>query len=615
MPDPIEGESRTDFIARCISVVMDEPETTGPDHAVAKCEGMWDQFETAVEAVNTMKINCHVFRVDVAHVRRERHEGREHLVAPVIMMVEGVHCGSMGPSLYLAEEFSITPAIWNGVPLPVFHPEEDGQYVSANDPAIIEAQSVGRLYNVHFDEESKKLKGEIWVDIARAMEIDSTLVPHIESGRPLDVSTAHWSEDDPTTGVWNNEEYIAIVRNIRPDHLALLPGEEGACSWRDGCGVRANTEKEGGDLVDEFAEHLEEVRTTLADEVKAKDQGVLRSLFAKVARKLGLSVREPVVPELSAQEISHDELRGKLQVKVDELDQPSSPTPSVFHYVLDVYDDYLVFEARRENEDPKLFKQGFTIDDQNNVALVGRPEEVIQETEYVAASAQPATNEGSATEVNDDPTTTTETEVINMDRNESVTALITCEQNTFCEDDREFLMGLADDQFTKIEALAATKEESSTEDQEAVAAAAAKAKADAEAEAAVAAAEADAAAEAAPAAATEDPVKTQTLEELVANASPELKESIEAGQKVIRGQKDQLVAGILANKRSKFTEAQLREKGMDELMALAELAQAPVDFSLKIGGEIKEEKTVPDPPAMRWNKDRSPDYSHLDETK
>jgi len=48
-------------------------------------------------------------------------------------------------------------------------------------------------------------------------------------------------------GVWNEEEYHSIVRNYRPDHLALLPGAIGACSWEDGCGIRANKDiKKGG---------------------------------------------------------------------------------------------------------------------------------------------------------------------------------------------------------------------------------------------------------------------------------------------------------------------------------------------------------------------------------
>jgi hypothetical protein len=357
--------------------------------------------------------------------------------------------------------------------------------------------------------------------------------------------------------------------------------------------------------MEDFATNLEEVKDAIVDEEKSKDPSFLKRAFMKVSKALGLKV----------QEISHDELRSKLQAKVDELDRPTEPTLALYHYVLDVYDDYLVFEARKEGEDPVLYKQSFTVDEQNNVALVGRPEEVIQETEYVAASASPVVNaeaEESTTGTLNIETETKGKEEQAMDRTEKVNALITCEQNQWCEDDREFLVGLNDDQFTKIEALTATKEEpSTTEDPEAVAAAeaAAEAKAQADAEAEAAAAEATATATA-----DEEPVKVQKLEDLVANADPELRESIEAGQKMLREQKDALVKGIMEIKTNKFTEDQLRSKSMDELTALAELGRVEVDFSGKGGGEITEEKTVPDAPKMRWNKsDGSPDYSHLDE--
>jgi len=36
--------------------------------------------------------------------RIEKYNGEDHLVVPVVMMVEGVHAGSAGPMLHLAED-------------------------------------------------------------------------------------------------------------------------------------------------------------------------------------------------------------------------------------------------------------------------------------------------------------------------------------------------------------------------------------------------------------------------------------------------------------------------------------------------------------------------------
>ncbi|HEQ98824.1 MAG TPA: hypothetical protein ENO22_05735 [candidate division Zixibacteria bacterium] len=169
-------------------------------------------------------------------IRHELFEGREHLVAPVVLLVEGVH----NELFYPAEELAKYPDSWNGVPLPVFHPEESGKNVSANTPRLIEERSVGRLFNVRYDSAKNGLVGEVWIEIGKSKKIASQVLEAIESGGNLEVSSALFTDDDGIPGSWNGEEYIATVVNYRPDHLALLPGAEGACSWADGCGIRAN---------------------------------------------------------------------------------------------------------------------------------------------------------------------------------------------------------------------------------------------------------------------------------------------------------------------------------------------------------------------------------------
>ena len=41
----------------------------------------------------------------------------------------------------------------------------------------------------------------------------------------------------PAGSTWNGEPYRIIARNIRPDHLAILTDELGACSVVKGRGV------------------------------------------------------------------------------------------------------------------------------------------------------------------------------------------------------------------------------------------------------------------------------------------------------------------------------------------------------------------------------------------
>lgn len=170
-------------------------------------------------------------------VRRDLFEGRAHIVVPVVMIVDGV----LNDALVTQAEYGKFPDAWNGIPVPVGHPQENGGYVSACRPDIIE-RSLGVVFNARCDD--GKLKAEMWIDEGKAQRADhGDLLNAMESGALLEVSTGYFADDDPTPGEFNGASYSVVHRNIRPDHLALLPGEIGACSVADGCGTRVNTRK------------------------------------------------------------------------------------------------------------------------------------------------------------------------------------------------------------------------------------------------------------------------------------------------------------------------------------------------------------------------------------
>jgi len=178
-----------------------------------------------------------------ALVRQEVFEGRPHLVAPVVLICEGVH----NELMYSAEELAKFPDAWNGETVPVYHPiDVHGNQISVGDPKVIEEYGVGRLFNVNWDEASKKLKGEVWVDIekAKALTNGQRVLELLEAGEVIEVSTGLFVELIKSPGTWNGEEYQALAINIRPDHLALLPDGKGACSIQDGAGFpRVNQDK------------------------------------------------------------------------------------------------------------------------------------------------------------------------------------------------------------------------------------------------------------------------------------------------------------------------------------------------------------------------------------
>lgn len=184
-------------------------------------------------------VNCSCKEGTFNKARFETLDGRKHVVVPVVMAIEDV---VMNGALLPSEEY-FAPS-WNGVPVTVGHPTNgDGSFLSANHPGSIEDWVVGRIFNSEVN--AGKLVGEIWVDVAKANKVSPGLSYDLEAESPMDVSTGFWSDAEMAAGTLNGRSYEYIHRNVRPDHLALLPDEVGACSWKDGCGVRANEKRSG----------------------------------------------------------------------------------------------------------------------------------------------------------------------------------------------------------------------------------------------------------------------------------------------------------------------------------------------------------------------------------
>jgi len=478
-------------------------------------------------------------------------EDRVHSVVPVVLMVPGVHAGSGGPALYLPEEYSKHVQAWNGEPVPIYHPTEDGTPISANDPEVLREQNVGRIFNVHMD--GDKLKGEAWIDVDKAQRVYPALLQMIAGGQDIDVSTAFFSDDEHAPGVWNDENYEFIVRNVRPDHLALLPHSQGACSFEDGCGIRHNT-KEGGDDGP--------MKVITAEEAKAVGKQLAEAdLTTPEKRNWLMEKLTSLVNYFRSNDLSDDEVRSKLQREVDKLDTPPEPAPAVYHYVVDVYEDYFVFEARTVADgiptEAKLFRQDFEITEEDGIKLKGKPKEVRQETSYVAAAA---VDPKQAEE-------TTESNILekeghgDMDRKAKVDALIANEKSTFVEGDRQFLEGLDDKSFENVEAIA-TRYHEAHEAQ--IAALTAKPQEDDDP----------------PPDSDKDEPEPVTVEQYIENAPGDVQEVLREGVNSLNEERKTLTEAIL-NGTKVYTEDELKAKNLTELRQIAQLAkvETPVDYS------------------------------------
>lgn len=343
--------------------------------------------------------------------RRIQHEGRDHVIAPVVMLVEGVHAGSRGPSLYTAAVIARNPAVWNGVPVTIQHPTDQQGPISANSPHVIERQAIGKMYNVQWT--AGKLKGEAWVDVAKAEAVQggAEILQAVNSGQiQLEVSTGLFDESKEQAGTWNNEQYSQVIERIYPDHLALLPGGTGACSWADGCGMRANCRFTGETQMNKSCQCLdqkpikidEQLGKNLIQSIRANEaDGVISEIEQLADRTAGeitdaranpealkaLSARFAQQMGFAVNEIGYNAITEKLNAIVDGWDRRDGPGSRIINYLQEVFNNHFIYRRRKEGEEEKLYSlpysmQGDTVTIDENA----EPQEVMMKREYVPVS-------------------------------------------------------------------------------------------------------------------------------------------------------------------------------------------------------------------------------------
>jgi hypothetical protein len=307
----------------------------------------------------------------------------------------------------------------------VQHPEEG----SANSPAVIDRVGVGRLFNVHLD--GDRLRGEIWVDRNKCQATFPEILHHFDTNTPLEVSTGLFTEDEPTNGTWNDEQYIAVARRHRPDHLALLPGGQGACSWADGCGVRLNQQN--------------------GDDTMAKYQPVIN-----------------VVGE-------NEDLRNRVNKVRDTIDNLDSPV--AINYCVAVFENSVIYEVVPGGQaapgmSRKFYKRGYTMDNAGNVVLDNDMQEVMEERTFKPVGNEeterpdgegktPGCGCGKAATLSINQKEGDEKMKNTPERKAKVDALLAANAG-FAETDRELLENMECTPFAAVEALVARPAENST---------------------------------------------------------------------------------------------------------------------------------------------------------
>ncbi|MFP4018068.1 MAG: DUF2213 domain-containing protein [Bacteroidales bacterium] len=353
-------------------------------------------------------------------IRMETSQNRQYMVVPVVMMVEGVHNGSRGPLLHSAQALERSANSWNGVPVVVNHPQKNGQYVSANT-SDQQQNHVGKVFNTHMD--GNKLKGEAWIDVQKIAAISPEALSSIQDQHPLDVSIGSYTTEQEEEGDWNGEHYRAVAVNHYPDHLALLPYEQGACSWADGCGVRVNSQNSDN----------------MADQTEKTQFQIYKDL-----NKDGLAL-VPVVNETG-----FAETLSKVSTYLDSMDNDMR-----MHFLEELYDDRVIYRVRnRESGSSTLYQQNYSIGEDGKVEFNGDPKEVRKEVSYQTMSS----GKFRRTKFNNNKSNGMSTEEVSK----KVDALIANTNSKFTNCDRDWLESLTVD---KLNELMPKKEEPKQEPQ------------------------------------------------------------------------------------------------------------------------------------------------------
>ena len=233
------------------------------ERAIRIANDRYNQVELEAGGMTERKMLARVTVEPVpGDIRPDKHNGRDHLVIPVVALREAVVKGQFLPG----QEIKNSVQLWDDQPVPIGHPEGS----SARQQRIVDKTSLGRFYNVHYDQ---KLKGEIWVDEekainartqndAKAQELWGTY-QRLKAGEPMDVSTSYWHDVLDETGMYNGKPYDGVQVNLKPDHLAVLPDQRGELSLPDGVGVPLKNIRGDADVKTE----LQEVRETPRDPV------------------------------------------------------------------------------------------------------------------------------------------------------------------------------------------------------------------------------------------------------------------------------------------------------------------------------------------------------------
>lgn len=182
-------------------------------------------------------------KLKIGKAERRFAEGKWWLVAPLTTIIpDGILNGSKGPGFYPTTETKASVKAWDGMPLTAYHPmDESGRHTSAGAPGVLDRQGIGIVRDSAWN---GKLQHKGWFDEERVKKVNPLIYHNLIHRIPIETSTGLYTDnvEAPKGSSHNGRPYTWTARNYRPDHIAVLPDQVGACSIGDGCGVLVNAQ-------------------------------------------------------------------------------------------------------------------------------------------------------------------------------------------------------------------------------------------------------------------------------------------------------------------------------------------------------------------------------------
>ncbi len=178
-----------------------------------------------------------VANLDDKGIREVVENGKRWIVAPAAILKQGILNGSKGALLYRDEENKKTAHLWDKIPLTVNHPFDPvtNAPLGAWDGDVVERQHIGETRKPHWVD--GKTRVEAWFDAEATRRKAPEVYNSLMKRELIAVSTGLFTNNIEVSGQFNGTHYTAEARDHKPDHLAILPFQRGACHIDEGCGV------------------------------------------------------------------------------------------------------------------------------------------------------------------------------------------------------------------------------------------------------------------------------------------------------------------------------------------------------------------------------------------